>query len=132
MRPHRALGYLHPMLMTLEAPPQSSLSRRVDSADWAKAETDLDAFGWSLIPGLLAASECADIAACYKDDALFRNRVVMARHGFGRGEYKYFAHPLPESVQKLRAAFYPRLRPVANRWNETMSLKPRYPEDHAD
>ena len=120
------------MLMTLDAPPLSSLSRRIDSADWTKAETDLDASGWSLIPGLLSALECEDIAAYYGDDSLFRNRVVMSRHGFGRGEYKYFANPLPDPVRKLRSAFYPRLRPLANRWNEAMNLRPRFPEDHAD
>ena len=120
------------MLMTLEAPPLSSLSRRIDSADWTKAATDLDADGWSLIPALLAPEECEDIAARYADDSLFRNRVVMARHGFGRGEYKYFANPLPDPVHKLRAAFYPRLRPIANRWNEAMNLRQRFPEDHAD
>jgi uncharacterized protein len=120
------------MLMTLDVPPPTPLARRVDTADWTKAEADLDAFGWSLIPGLLPAPECDAIAASYTDDTLFRNRVVMSRHGFGRGEYKYFTHPLPETVQKLRAAFYPRLRPLANRWNEAMNLKARFPEDHAD
>ena len=120
------------MLMTLDVPPPTSLARRVDTADWAKAEADLDSFGWSLIPGLLAASECDAIAASYADDSLFRNRVVISRHGFGRGEYKYFTHPLPETVAKFRASFYPRLRPLANRWNETLNLKARFPEDHAD
>jgi hypothetical protein len=120
------------MLMTLDVPPPTPLASRVDTADWTKAEADLDAFGWSLIPGLLPAPECDAIAASYTDDTLFRNRVVMSRHGFGRGEYKYFTHPLPETVQKLRAAFYPRLRPLANRWNEAMNLKARFPEDHAD
>jgi uncharacterized protein len=120
------------MLMTLEAPPRTSLSRRVDSADWTKAETDLDASGCARIPGLLSAQECEDIAARYALDSNFRSRVVMGRHGFGRGEYKYFAYPLPDPVHKLRAAFYPRLRPVANRWNETMDLKQRFPEDYDD
>ena len=118
--------------MTLDVPPPTPQASRVDPADWTKAEADLDAFGWSLIPGLLPAPECDAIAASYTDDSLFRNRVVMSRHGFGRGEYKYFTHPLPETVQKLRAAFYPRLRPLANRWNEAMNLQARFPEDHAD
>ncbi len=120
------------MLMTLEAPPRTSLSRRVDSADWTRAETDLDASGWSRIPELLSAAECADMVARYADDSHFRSRVVMARHGFGRGEYKYFSYPLPDLVAELRATLYSRLGPRANRWNEALRLDPRFPEEHRD
>ena len=82
-------------------------------------------------PGLLTPQDCALLAGRYSDDALFRSRVVMARHGFGQGEYKYFAYPLPEPVAGLRAALYPPLAAIANRWNEAMGLGSRYPESHA-
>jgi hypothetical protein len=120
------------MLMTLEAPPRTTLARRVDAADWANLEGDLDRFGWARIPGLLTAAECMGMAAGYEDDSRFRSHVIMSRHGFGRGEYKYFAYPLPEPVQTLRRAFYPRLRGVANRWNETLGIQASFPEDHDD
>jgi hypothetical protein len=80
---------------------------------------------------LLDASGCAALAAHYDDDTRFRSRVVMGRHGFGRGEYKYFAHPLPDAVAALRTALYPPLAAIANRWNEQTGLAPRYPDDHA-
>jgi len=120
------------MTMVLDAPCASSLPDRIAAIDWPKAEVDLDATGLAHIPGLLSAGECEDLAALYPSDGIFRSRVVMSRHGFGRGEYKYFAYPLPGLVQRLRAAFYPRLRPVANRWNETLGLKTSFPEDHDD
>jgi hypothetical protein len=81
---------------------------------------------------LLDAEACAALAARYDDDACFRSRIVMARHGFGRGEYKYFAYPLPDEVAALRAALYPRLAEVANRWNEAMGVEVRYPAAHQD
>jgi hypothetical protein len=79
----------------------------------------------------LTAEQCAALAQTYASDAPFRSRVVMARHGFGRGEYKYFAYPLPEPVAVLRAAFYPPLAEIANRWNEAMAIDLRYPQEHA-
>jgi hypothetical protein len=118
------------MLMTLEAAPRTSLSRRVESADWTNVEAD--SFGWARIPTLLTAGECEEIAERYGDDSIFRSRVVMSRHGFGRGEYKYFSYPLPGPVQTLRRSLYPRLRGVANRWNETLGLRASFPEDHDD
>jgi hypothetical protein len=81
---------------------------------------------------LLTPLECAALARLYPLDDHFRSRVVMARHGFGRGEYKYFGYPLPTIVAELRAAIYPRLAPVANRWNEAMGIDVRYPDEHAD
>lgn len=81
---------------------------------------------------LLTAEESAAIAGLYADDRHFRSRVIMARHGFGRGEYKYFAYPLPDKVADLRAAFYRRLAPIANRWHESMGVNVRYPSEHAD
>jgi hypothetical protein len=91
----------------------------------------LDAQGCAVVGPLLAPDECAALAARYDDDARFRSRVVMARHGFGRGEYKYFAYPLPEEVAALRAALYPRLATIANRWNAAMGVAVRYPDEHA-
>jgi hypothetical protein len=99
--------------------------------DWPRIAADLDAYGCAAIAGLLTADDCAKLAANYDVDKLFRSRVVMARHGFGRGEYKYFAYPLPPLVAELRTALYPPLAEIANRWNEAMNIAPRYPADHA-
>jgi hypothetical protein len=99
--------------------------------DWPGVWRDLDARGSAVIPGLLSPDECREIAALYPRGDVFRSQVVMARHGFGQGEYKYFAYPLPVRVQDLREALYPRLAPIANAWNEAMGLAPRFPADHA-
>lgn len=105
---------------------------RIDALDWAAIERDLDAVGWARIEKLLPPSECSTLAALYESsEPVFRSRVVMARHGFGRGEYKYFDYPLPDPVASLRRALYPRLVGVANRWNETMKIDTRFPDDHA-
>ncbi|MBI3434925.1 MAG: 2OG-Fe(II) oxygenase [Proteobacteria bacterium] len=108
------------------------VGRRVAALDWPGLEGELDAQGSAAIPGLLSPEECREIAGLYAQDAGFRSRVVMARHGFGRGEYRYFAYPLPALVSKLRATLYPRLVPLANRWNAAMGIKVRYPAKHAD
>lgn len=100
--------------------------------DWTRTYADLDARGAAVIDGLLTSARCREVASLYDDDGRFRSRVVMARHGFGRGEYKYFAYPLPEIVETLRTELYPHLAPVANRWNEAMGISMRYPERHAD
>lgn len=100
--------------------------------NWASVETELDDFGCAVLPGLLTREESTEIATGYACDNQFRKRIVMARHGFGRGEYKYYSHPLPEIVQKLRAALYPQLAKVANRWNELMRIDIRYPDQHRD
>ena len=104
----------------------------VASVDWAGTSRDLDRYGCAVLPGLLGARECRTVAGLYPNDSMFRSRVVMARHGFGRGEYKYFDYPLPELIAALRTALYPRLVPTANRWNEEMSIAVRYPEDHSE
>ena len=91
----------------------------------------LDADGCAILPGVLSASDCAAIRDCYSTDDLFRSRVVMERHGYGRGEYRYFRYPLPDRVAQLRAALYPPLAAVANRWNEAMRIDARFPADHA-
>ncbi len=105
---------------------------RADRYDWTTVSEHLDAHGWAPLPRLLTAGECASLAGLYDDEARFRSRVIMARHGFGRGEYKYFAYPLPDTISGLRAALYARLAPVANRWNEAMGIDVRYPATHAD
>ena len=107
------------------------VSDRVAALDWAAIATDLDAHGCAMTGPLLTAEECAALAAAYPADDLFRSRVIMARHGFGRGEYKYFAYPLPDTIAALRGALYPPLAEVANRWNEAMGLAVRYPREHA-
>jgi hypothetical protein len=99
--------------------------------DWASISAHLDAHGWAPLPRLLCPEECADLAALYDDEGWFRSRVVMARHGFGRGEYRYFRYPLPGVVAALREALYPRLVPVANRWNASMGVDVRFPDAHA-
>jgi uncharacterized protein len=85
-----------------------------------------------MLERLLSPDECRALAGLYSDEPRFRSRVVMARHGFGRGEYKYFSYPLPRMVADLRSAFYPRLAPIANRWNAAMRIDVRYPRAHAD
>ncbi len=100
--------------------------------DWSSASTDLDAYGCALLPQLLTASQCRDLAALYPDPTLFRSRVIMARHGFGRGEYGYFSYPLPPLIAQLRHDLYPPLAALANRWNERLGLATRYPVHHAD
>ena len=91
----------------------------------------LDSFGCATTGPLLAPEECAAIASRYGEDKIYRSRVIMGRHGFGRGEYKYFAYPLPDTVASLRAALYPPLAEIANRWNAAMGLEPRFPDEHA-
>jgi hypothetical protein len=98
--------------------------------DWQALERELDAFGAAVAPSLLTAETCRSLAALYPDDARFRSRVVMAKHGFGRGEYKYFADPLPEPIVALRRGLYRRLAPVADRWNAAMGIDVRYPAEH--
>lgn len=117
---------------TLITAPQTDFATRVDRVDWTALGAALDDYGCAAIPGLLSPAECEALATCYAHDALFRSRIVMARHGFGRGEYKYFAYPLPATVADLRAALYPRLVPVANHWNAAMGIDTRYPAAHAD
>jgi hypothetical protein len=108
----------------------SALVARVDAIDWTQATADLDAQGCAVLKGLLTSDECAALVSLYPDDKNFRSRIVMGRHGFGRGEYKYFAYPLPALIAQLRPELYARLCPVANRWNETMGIDIRYPDSH--
>lgn len=99
--------------------------------DWHSIGRNLDADGHAVLPGFLPAADCAALIAGYDDDSRYRSHVVMERHGFGRGAYKYFSYPLPRLIAEHRAALYPHLAPIANRWNEAMGIDARYPNDHA-
>ena len=112
--------------------PAEPVVDRTGAIDWGRVSQDLDAYGSAVVERLLSPGVCRDLIALYPVDDLFRSRVVMARHGFGRGEYKYFQYPLPDTIAGLRTAVYPRLAPIANRWNEAMGMDVRYPEEHAD
>jgi len=105
---------------------------RIAAVDWTGVGADLDAQGAAVIERLLTPEECRRIAALYPQDGLFRSTVTMARHGFGRGEYRYFGYPLPSLIAGLRAALYPCLTPVANRWQEAMGIETRFPDRLAD
>ena len=98
---------------------------------WTAVSGQLDECGAARIEQILTADECRAIAAFYDDDSRFRSHVVMARHGFGRGEYKYFQYPLPDVIAELRGTLYTRLVPQANRWNEALGVAVRYPAEHA-
>jgi uncharacterized protein len=108
------------------------LAKRVAAVDWRKVEADLDGQGSAVITRLLRPSECLDLALLYERDDPFRSRVVMARHGFGRGEYRYFDYPLPQLIGALRQSVYVRLVPVANRWYEAMGITVRFPDQHGE
>ena len=117
-----------------KAKPSANLSaeRRVERYDWKPLASELDAHGAAVMEELLSAEECAEIAALYRHEEHFRSRIVMARHGFGKGEYRYFKYPLPELLQDLRTALYARLAGIANAWSERMRIESRYPATHAD
>ncbi len=102
-----------------------------DAIDWQGVAQQLHDFGYALVPDLLTPDECQDLVALYGDEGRFRSRVVMARHNFGRGEYKYFAYPLPKPVAQLRSALYPPLASIANDWHEVLGLPLRFPTKHS-
>jgi uncharacterized protein len=110
----------------------SPISQRLDTLDWPVLEAELDARGYAVASKVLEPAECREAAALFEQETLFRSRIQMARHGFGRGEYGYFAYPLPDLVAALRVGLYERLVPIANRWNALMGLAARYPAEHAD
>lgn len=109
----------------------TAVQARVDAVDWTKAHADLDAQGWTIASKLLSHAEADFIAGLYHQAHGFRSQVIMGRHGFGRGEYKYFSYPLPSLVHALRTAAYPHLAPIANRWHERIGNTVRFPADHA-
>ena len=104
----------------------------VDDISWEQVSHDLDADGNAIIRGILSADECDDVRALYQERKLFRSEIIMERHGFGRGEYRYFNYPLPVLIASLRTSLYPQLVPIANRWNEALGVDVRYPATHAD
>jgi hypothetical protein len=104
---------------------------RLAAVDWAAVASDLDLQGFAVLPGLLQPEDCDRIAGLYDQPGGFRSQVIMARHGFGRGEYRYFSYPLPPMVQGLRERLWPYLAPIANRWQEAMGMAVRFPETHA-
>ena len=108
--------------------PRQRLRRRIDGYDWSAIAAALDADGWAVLPKLLGARQCAALAAGYDEHARYRSTVSMQRHGFGRGEYRYFGYPLPPLVQTLRERLYPRLAPVATRWNAALGAGDAYPD----
>ena len=122
----------------LHSPDQShvvtnkSISKRVGEVDWERVSQDLDAQGNAILSQLLSPDECRAIANLYSKDNVFRRRIVMAQHGFGRGEYRYFSYPLPKLIARLRTVVYPSLVPIANRWNEAMGIDVGYPARHAE
>jgi hypothetical protein len=109
-----------------------AIEARVEGLDWDAMASDLDKHGCAVTGPLLTADECAALAEIYPQDKPFRSRVIMARHGFGRGEYKYFSYPLPDLIQTMRTALYSQLAAIANRWNEAMGIAVRFPEAHED
>jgi hypothetical protein len=109
----------------------SGVEQRVDTIDWPRVAAELDAQGWAILPNLLTPAEADAIAGLYGREEGFRSRVVMARHGFGRGEYRYFSYPLPDLVEALRSSAYRHLAPIADRWHERMGKPVRFPADHA-
>jgi hypothetical protein len=110
--------------------PAARLKARLGAIDWPAVADALDGQGWAVLPGLLGHGECDRMAALYDLETGFRSRVIMARHGFGRGEYRYFSYPLPPLVERLRPALYRRLAPVANGWHERMGNAVRFPAEH--
>jgi hypothetical protein len=118
--------------ITARPTPAPAAAQRIGTIDWAVVASALDAQGWTTLPGLLTEGECDALAGLYGQDAGFRSRVIMARHGFGQGEYRYFSYPLPPTVEAMRTALYPHLASIANRWYERMNIDVRFPETHAE
>jgi len=108
-----------------------TIQARMEAVDWVKVHTDLDAQGWAIVPELLTDAEAHSICQLYHQEHCFRSHIIMSRHSFGRGEYKYFSYPLPPLIQSLRTAAYSRLAPIANAWAERMGQQLRFPAEHA-
>jgi hypothetical protein len=115
----------------IRAPLSPEADERIAGLDWARITAELDERGAAATGPVLTPAECKNLAAGYETDSTFRSRIVMARHGFGRGEYKYYAYPLPEPIPMLRAALYRRLAPLANRWEQALGREGSYPPTHA-
>jgi len=133
VRPQAAGPFMNAVLeLPGEIPSVTAARARLSAVDWSRVAADLDTGGSARLEGLLHREECRALAELYPQDRLFRSRVVMERHNFGRGEYKYFAYPLPRTVASLRTTLYPHLARIANRWNQLMSQSVRYPLTHAE
>jgi hypothetical protein len=113
-----------------QTPHSPTLSERIAGIDWLRIEAELDERGYGAIGPLLSSDECAELVSGYGDDTVYRSKVIMARHGFGQGEYKYYSYPLPGLIAELRADLYPRLSGIANRWYQAMKLEDQFPDDH--
>ncbi|MDD5581514.1 MAG: 2OG-Fe(II) oxygenase [Methylobacter sp.] len=109
-----------------------TIAERISALDWERVSQDLASHGNAQLEGFISSRECRALIALYRDEDIFRRRITMEQHGYGRGEYKYFSYPLPDSIADLRMAIYPHLAPIANRWNGAMNLDVRYPLQHAD
>ncbi|SDE91804.1 hypothetical protein SAMN05421538_1159 [Paracoccus isoporae] len=114
------------------APVVNAAEQRLASYDWSAFAEEMNNFGCATLKGVLNPEECRDLAALYPQEQHFRSHIHMARHGFGKGEYRYFKYPLPDLLGGLRTALWPKLADVANSWNERMGIDQRYPEAHAD
>jgi uncharacterized protein len=110
----------------------TTIEERVEAVRWNEVSRDLDAEGNAVIKSILSPYECDEVRELYQQEKVFRSQVVMERHGFGRGEYRYFSYPLPELIEAMRTSLYPHLVPIANRWNEAMGINVRYPTTHAE
>ena len=108
-----------------------SIEARIAGLEWGRLEQDIEQRGWATTGPMLTGEECAALADAYDDDTLFRSTVVMARHGFGQGEYRYYSYPLPALIQGLRGALYERLVPLANRWRPALGIEQAFPDDHS-
>jgi uncharacterized protein len=117
--------------MALRSETPTAIADRIAALDWTAVAADLDTRGCAVLPSLLTAATCETLRQFYPDDASFRSRIVMARHGFGSGEYKYFAYPLPPIVAALRGGLYPHLAPIANQWGARLGSETTFPGSHA-
>ncbi|MEM7171073.1 MAG: 2OG-Fe(II) oxygenase [Pseudomonadota bacterium] len=108
---------------------RGSFSASLDEGDWQSVRTDLDQYGYAVLPRLLDQSQCGEMIALYRQDELFRKTIIMQNHAYGQGEYRYFTSPLPPMVDNLRRAAYPHLAVVANQWAEQLHLMDRYPQE---
>ena len=129
-----AMASTNSLARTVVVANENQVARRLAGYHWREVEAELDREGVAVLQDLLTAADCRALASLYDDDGegIFRSRVVMSRHGFGQGEYKYFDYPLPDLISQLRGALYARLAPTANRWNEALGLEVRYPSSHAE
>lgn len=119
------------MQKATQEPFRKDVPERIAGIAWDRVSEDLSAHGYAVVSGLVSRQECDGLAGLYPDDARFRKHILMARHGYGRGEYKYFSYPLPDLIGALRCGLYPPLSRVANAWNEAMGLPVRFPAEHS-